>query len=75
MTIDLTKTDLINLALALSAQASSSYVDERLTTAATEHVLAARLWSAAGYGCKASHHLVLANAIDNEMIELSEGAE
>jgi hypothetical protein len=75
MTIDLSKTDLINMALALSAQASSSYIDERLTTAATEHMLAARLWSAAGYGTKAQHHQVLANAIDNEMVELSEGAE
>jgi hypothetical protein len=75
MTLDFSKRDLINLALAVSAQASSSYCDERLTTAATEHQLAARLWCAAGCDAKAKHHYMLAIAIDQEMIDIAAGQE
>jgi len=67
------RTDLLNLALAVSAAASSAYIDERLSTAATQHHLAARLWVEAGYDAKAKHHSVLADAITNEMIELASG--
>lgn len=74
MTLDFTKHDLINLALAMSASASSAYCDERLTTSATEHQLAARFWYAAGYDAKALHHRMLAQAIDAEMIEMAEAA-
>lgn len=67
------RTDLLNLALAVSAAASSAYIDERLSTAATQHHLAARLWAEVGYACKAGHHSMLADAISNEMIELAAG--
>jgi hypothetical protein len=75
MTLDFSKRDVINMALAMSAQASSSYCDERLTTAATEHHLAARLWCAAGYDAKALHHSTLANAIDQETLDIAAGRE
>jgi hypothetical protein len=71
--VDFSRRDLVNLALAVSAQATSSYCDERLTTAATEHHLAARLWHAAGYPAKAQHHTTLSHAIDREAIANSTG--
>lgn len=69
ITIDFSRKDLINLALAVGAAARSSYVDERLVTAATEHALAATLWAHAGYIESAQHHTALAQAIDLEAVE------
>jgi hypothetical protein len=73
--MNLSRTDLLNLALAVSAAATSAYIDERLSTAATQHHLAARLWAEVGYACKAGHHGMLADAITNEMIELASTPE
>ena len=67
--------DLINRARVPSAGASEAYADERLTTAATYHALAARIWAEAGYPAKATHHGLLASAIDSELIELAAGEE
>ena len=61
--------DIVNLALAVSTSATSAYLDERLTTAATEHALAARLWDAVGYSAKATCHRQLSHAADREAIE------
>ena len=71
----LSRNDLLNLALVTSAAASEAYIDERLSTAATQHHLAARLWAEVGYACKAAHHGMLADAITNEMIELASAPE
>ena len=62
--------------LVTSAGASEAYADERLTTAANYHALAARIWAEAGYpGRRRFHHGLLASAIDSELIELAAGEE
>jgi hypothetical protein len=68
-TIELSRIELVNLALGISAAASSAYIDDRLTVAAINHTLAAKLWTQAGYNTKAAHHQLLAQAIDLEAIE------
>lgn len=75
ITLEFSKTDIFNLALAVSAAASSSYIDERLSTSATEHSLAAKLWNKAGNQTLATRHSWLAQSIGQEMIELAAGEE
>ncbi len=67
--ISLTRVELINLALAVSAAAAEAYSDDRFVTASTNHALAARLWAHAGYNAKAATHSGLAAAIDLEAVE------
>lgn len=67
--LELTRVELINLALAVSAAAQEAYSDERFVTASTNHTLAARLWAQAGYNAKAATHTGLAAAIDLEAVE------
>jgi len=68
-TLELSRVELINLALAVSAAAVEAYSDDRFVTASTNHALAARLWLAAGYNAKAATHTGLAAAIDLEAVE------
>jgi hypothetical protein len=71
--IDLSRADVLSLALIASAAATEAYCDERLNTAASQHHLAARLWASVGYDGKARHHSVLAQTITTEMLELAAG--
>jgi hypothetical protein len=72
-TLNLSRLDVINLAMAVSAAATSSYCDERLTTASVQHHLAARLWFEAGYDRKADTHRHTAQAIAQEVADLAAG--
>ena len=73
--MDLSRVDLTNLALAVSAAADASYRDDRLHVAATQHSLAARLWAEIGYDKTAREHSVLADKIRNEFIALAATGE
>jgi len=75
ISLEFSSRDVLNLALAVSAAATSSYIDERLSTAATEHSLAAQLWSKAGNQTLATRHSMLAQSIGQEMIELASEEE
>ncbi len=72
-TLNLSPHDVINLALAVASAAAEAYCDERLTTAAVQHHLAARLWFAAGYDRKADHHRFVAQGVEQEILDLAAG--
>jgi hypothetical protein len=74
-TLSLTRYELTLLARALSISATEAYADERLHAAREEHRFAARCWVAAGSHDLALHASALAEAIDNELIELAAGEE
>lgn len=67
--LELSRTDLLNLAIAVSDAASDAYVGQHLVVAAVDHALAARLWALAGYNSRAVKHNLLAQAIDLEAVE------
>lgn len=73
--MDLSRVDLTNLALAVSAAADASYRDDRLHVAATQHSLAARIWAELGYDKNAKQHSVLAEQIRHEFIALAATGE
>jgi hypothetical protein len=75
MSLQLSRIDVINLALAASYAASGAYVENRLAVAAADHELAARLWAEAGYELKAKTHASLVEAVTAEMIEAAESDE
>ncbi len=70
-TLTLTNHDLLVLALAVSGSATAAYIDERLSTAAAEHMLAARLWAYAKQYAASRKHYALGFAITNELTELN----
>lgn len=70
-----TKRDVMNLAFAVSSSATAAYLEERMTVAATEHALAARLWAALGHDKHAHKHRMLSHAITQEAIAIASGDE
>jgi hypothetical protein len=73
VSITLTKSEAMSAAWALKANATEAYCDERLTVAATNYSLAARLFFAAGYTSKGVLCNTLAQAIDAEAIAIASG--
>ena len=73
--LDLSRDDLIDLTLAVSAAAASSYCDDRLTAAASQYAIAARLWAVAGYPDKGAEKLRISLGIRREIIENAMEAE
>jgi hypothetical protein len=60
------RSDLVEIALALSAAASDAHFDERLPTAATNYDHAAMFYDACGYPCTAAERRRLAQACRDE---------
>ena len=67
--LELSRTDLLNLAIAVSDAATDAYIGQHFVTAAVDHALASRLWALAGYNSRAVKHNLLAQAIDLEAVE------
>jgi hypothetical protein len=71
ITLELSPSDLLRLAMITSLSAGNAYDDERLHTALSEHNLAARLWRHLDSPSNMNKHRALAIAIENELIELA----
>jgi hypothetical protein len=66
MILELSRKDLVSMAMAVSDAARSAYNDERLHVAADWNKQASRLWSAARYERLAQDHSILSNSIQAE---------
>jgi hypothetical protein len=66
--LELTRTDLIGIALATQSAADAASLDDRLQTAADQYTLAARLWRAAGYHELATQDISKANHARSEWV-------
>jgi hypothetical protein len=75
ISIDFTKAQTITAALALKASAAEAYCDERLSAAATEYTIAAKLFFASGYVTLGNRCHQLATAIDQEAVAIAAGEE
>ena len=64
-----THAEIVSMALALGDAARSATNDDRLSTAATIHTLASKMWAGAGYPRQAVDHIALANAAIRAAIE------
>lgn len=69
ITMTFSRSDLLSIALAVSAAAASSEEDERLNTAATQYRLAAKLWAASNYQRRAADQRQLAVACEGKAFE------
>lgn len=63
------RSDLIEIAMALTESAVTAYSDDRLDTAARRFHQAARFYDAAGYECTAGDKRRLAHAAETEAAE------